>query len=539
MARYTSTRTGRGVIRGLLLLAAVAVLPACHQGATLTAVLTSANQVDLTWTSAWVLDNRVDRSDDGGVMFTQLATLPGSARSYTDTSVAAGTTYTYRIITGRGTHSEVSNDVDVTTPWAATYGSPGDEDALAIAPAQNGGFFIGGDSNLLGSGSWDAWVLRCDPGGDISWQMTLGTGQDDWIDHVEPISDGGCVVVGTCDWADWSGKGWIARLAPDGSLAWERALSGADSDLLDVLEVSDGGFVAVGSYSLSPDLSDILLVKFSADGNLQWQRALETPDYEGASIYTLQIDRTASGGFVLCAAVESAIDGFWDVWVVMLSSSGSILGQRTFGGPDYEVPSMISQTSDGGYLVAAASSSFGPGDYDFWLLRLDSTGGIVWQRAYGGAGDDLGYWAEETRDGGIVVAGMTLSFGAGNEDFWVMRLQADGTVVWQKTYGGVESEWSYAMRIHETGDGGYRLCGTTYSAGEGGSDAWVLKLARDGTIPFSASSGVLTTDTSIVSSPTSAGFQDTSALLVTPSLVAGPCGTVEMQTFVVPRRQAP
>jgi hypothetical protein len=153
---------------------------------------------------------------------------------------------------------------------------------------------------------------------------------------------------------------------------------------------------------------------------------------------------------------------------------------KTYGGGYSDVARSIQQTSDGGYIVAGWTLSFGAGGLDFWVLKLDASGQVQWQKTYGGGYSDVARSIQQTSDGGYIVAGWTLSFGAGNYDVWVLKLNASGNVVWQKTYGGGSDD--YAESIQQTSDGGYIVAGETWSFGAGSADFWVLKLDANGNV---------------------------------------------------------
>ena len=153
----------------------------------------------------------------------------------------------------------------------------------------------------------------------------------------------------------------------------------------------------------------------------------------------------------------------------------------TYGGSDWDEALLIQETDDGGYIVAGYTYSFGAGNEDIWVLKLDEDGNVEWQKTYGGSDEDWAHSIQQTSDGGYIVAGYTYSFGAGEGDFWVLKLDENGNVEWQKTYGG--SDYDRAKSIQQTDDGGYIVAGSTYSFGAGYYDFWVLKLDENGEIP--------------------------------------------------------
>ena len=152
----------------------------------------------------------------------------------------------------------------------------------------------------------------------------------------------------------------------------------------------------------------------------------------------------------------------------------------TYGGEGWDVAESVQQTREGGYIVAGSTESFGAGKDDVWVLKLRPDGTIDWQKTYGGEKDEVVYSVQQTSDGGYIVAGGTESFGAGDSDVWVLKLRPDGGIEWQKAYGGTSSDW--ASSVQQTSDGGYVVAGGTKSFGAGKADVWVLKLRVDGTV---------------------------------------------------------
>jgi len=153
---------------------------------------------------------------------------------------------------------------------------------------------------------------------------------------------------------------------------------------------------------------------------------------------------------------------------------------KTYGGTSWDEVSSVQQTSDGGYILAGYTSSFGAGGYDAFLIKTDENGNIVWIKTYGGTGGDFSYSVQQASDGGYIVAGGTNSFGAGGLDVFLIKTDADGNIIWAKTYRGTGDEW--ARSFHQTSDGGYILAGATNSFGVGGYDILLIKTDANGNI---------------------------------------------------------
>jgi len=214
-----------------------------------------------------------------------------------------------------------------------------------------------------------------------------------------------------------------------------------------------------------------------------WARCYGGPDGDGGA----EVKGTADGGCIVIGNTHSFGAGGKDFWVLKLDSRGNIVWQKTYGGVNDEEGYDVIQTADGGYVALGYTKSFGSGGSDIWLLRLDSDGNIIWQKTYGGIGEDWAGFIQQTRDEGFIIYGTTTSFGAGNWDLWVLKLRQDGEIEWEKTYGGESSDHmgsnNTSKLLYQTKDGGYVIIGTTESFGVGRS-IWILKLKTDGSVEW-------------------------------------------------------
>lgn len=241
----------------------------------------------------------------------------------------------------------------------------------------------------------------------------------------------------------------------------------------------DGGYIVAGGTGASGNSGmDLWVFKVDAAGNVQWMKS-----YGGGNTeYAKSIQQTFDGGYIVAGLTYSFGAGDQDAWILKLDANGSVQWQKTYGGSNSDYILSIQQTSDGGYVAAGVTSSFGSGSEDAWILKLNSSGNILWQKSFGGAGADYAGSAQQTSDGGYIVAGTSTSFGAGSQDGWLLKLDADGNIQWQKTYGGTSQD--FIESIQQTDDFGYVVAGTTYSFGNGNSSAWVLKLNSYGDIQW-------------------------------------------------------
>jgi hypothetical protein len=195
------------------------------------------------------------------------------------------------------------------------------------------------------------------------------------------------------------------------------------------------------------------------------------------------IIQSSDGGYVVAGRTWSFGAGGRDIYLVKLDSSGNVQWTKTIGGSSYDEAWSIIQSSDGGYVVAGETRSFGAGNGDIYVVKLDSSGNVIWTKTIGGSDWDEAYSIIQSSDGGYVVAGETRSFGAGNGDIYVVKLDSSGNVIWTKTIGG--SDWDEALSIIQSSDGGYVVAGRTRSFGAGGLDMYVVKMDANGNVCFS------------------------------------------------------
>jgi hypothetical protein len=165
--------------------------------------------------------------------------------------------------------------------------------------------------------------------------------------------------------------------------------------------------------------------------------------------------------------------GYYDFYLVKIDSLGDTLWTKTYGGSSSDRAYSVQQTADGGYVVAGYTSSFGTGLNDFYLVKTDSQGDTLWTRTYGGDGDDIARSVQQAADGGYVLAGSTESFGAGNSDFYLVKTDSQGDTLWTRTHGGSSHE--NANCAQQTTDGGYIVAGYSYSFGAGEYDFYLVK----------------------------------------------------------------
>jgi hypothetical protein len=256
-----------------------------------------------------------------------------------------------------------------------------------------------------------------------------------------------------------------------------KAIGGKNDDGgFSLIQTSDGGYAIAGfTASFGAGNGDVYVVKLDANGNLQWTKTIGGKK-EDVGISLIQ---TSDGGYAIAGYTSSFGAGELDVYLVKLDANGNLQWTKTIGGKKEDVGISLIQTSDGGYAITGATKSFGTGGVNVYLVKLDAQGNLQWTKTIGGPGNEAGYSLIQTSDGGYAITGSTTSFGAGEWDFYVVKLNANGKPQWTKTIGA-KNENLIRSSIIQTSDGSYVIAGTTRSCGAGERDVYVVKLDKNG-----------------------------------------------------------
>lgn len=417
--------------------------------------------------------------------------------------------------------------------WQRTLGGTSPEDSRSIDLTADGGYVVVGraessDGDVTTSLQDDNfWVVKLDAAGTVVWSKTPGGSGNEFAYSVQQTSDGGYIVAGWTSSTDGDVTGkhagannddcWVVKLDASGNIAWAKCYGGSDFDIASCIrQTSDGGYIMAGwSNSSDGDLTsnkgghDFWAVKLDAQGAITWQKSLGGSGDDVCE----SVRQTTDGGYILAGYTLSSdgdVTGYHggtnvgDCWVVKLDGNGTLVWQKCFGGSADDAASAIRQTGDGGYIMGATTVSSN-GDvtgsrnsFDEWLVKMDANGNLQWQKTYGGPSLDEILDLQITADGGFVTSGVTFNNG-GNvtghhsaQDVWIVKTDNLGTLQWEQCYGGSSEEVGWS--IQQTPDGYYVFTGEAYS-NDGdvyglhgaSSDFWVVKLGAPVLTPIISS----------------------------------------------------
>jgi hypothetical protein len=272
----------------------------------------------------------------------------------------------------------------------------------------------------------------------------------------------------------------IMLIAPGNALAlhkmWEKKYeSNYPSSGNSVRETPDGGYIVAGTQWHTGGLqSDLLLLKTDCDGNKIWRKTFTLGEVDRG----LSVGLTNDGGYIIAGSTWGWGEGKSDFCLVRVDADGNKIWGRTFGGRDKEYGYSVQQTSDGGYIVAGQTASFGAGKDDIYLIKTDTYGKAVWSKTFGGYNGDHAYSVQQTIDGGYIITGETNSFGLGDFDVYLIKTDVQGNESWKRTYGSKYRDCGRSAV--QTTDGGYVIAGSTWRARSGYSAIYLIKTDSNG-----------------------------------------------------------
>ncbi len=310
----------------------------------------------------------------------------------------------------------------------------------------------------------------------ITFQRTYGW-QGSYFNSGQSVwqtTDGGYMITGVTGDLGLHNSVYLVKTDAYGDTIWTRAYGPPEAVGYSGQQSVDGGFIVVGCKGPPHGYWDVLALKTDSWGGTLWGPT----SYGGGEGYSVQ--QTADSGYVITGATR---DG--DVYLIKIDASGDPTWTKTYGDTGEDGGNSVQQTTDGGYIIAGSARSFGAGNQDAYLIKTDAVGDTLWTRTYGDTSDDVGYSVQQTADSGYVIAGATHSFGTGNYDVYLIKTDAGGDTLWTRTFGGTGDDQGNS--VWQTTDGGYIITGRTGSYGAGYDDVYLVKT--------DASGGVLWTET--------------------------------------------
>ncbi|MBB78912.1 MAG: hypothetical protein CL844_07925 [Crocinitomicaceae bacterium] len=360
----------------------------------------------------------------------------------------------------------------------------------------------------------------------IEWETTFGGSDSTYSDagySVKQTWDGGYIVAGSTDrqlLGYYNSDGFLIKTDGSGQEEWSQTYGGDNDDVIrDVQQTSDGGYILVGSTGSQGLYYQVYLIKTDGYGQEEWSQTFGG----GGEDLAYSVQQTSDGGYIIVGQYEHWGINDYDVWLIKTNGAGQEEWNQKIGGPNKDVGFFVQQTTDGSYIVLGETRSFGNGNTDIYLIKVNSNGNIMWTQFFGTGGEESGYSLEETLDGGYIICGessgtqqvqsayMIKTDESGIEewsilfeqtymsslssvkqtanggfiaagflntnnnwsDIYLVETDENGIEQWSQTFGGLEPERAYS--VQQTIDGGYIVTGKTKSFGSNEYDIYLLK----------------------------------------------------------------
>lgn len=397
--------------------------------------------------------------------------------------------------------------------WEHNYGSTGHDWPGTVRPTSDGGYILAGRVDSAGQdvsgplmGEADVWVAKLDSAGGIEWEQNYGGSDHDVPFDIREAKGQGYIVCAITYSSDGDISGnvmgieediWLIRLDDSGQIIWENNFGGSECDQgHSVLETGDGNFVVTGvAESSDGDVSgnvsgsgDVWTLKVGPNGSLLWEENHSQSDYDAG----FEIQKGHDNGYVVSGRASGPQGFDYQAYVLKLDSVGALEWDNVYGGSQYEALFSIKTLDDGGYITTGYSYSDDGdvsdnyGKSDIWVLGLDSTGNMEWERNYGGSNSESASSVHHDHNGGYIIGGKTRSDNGDvtppqdSVDHWVLKLDSVGNILWEECYGGTLED--HGQDLRPCPDGGYIMSGQSMSddqdvsGNHGITDIWILRL---------------------------------------------------------------
>ncbi|WP_298556599.1 hypothetical protein [uncultured Algibacter sp.] len=388
-------------------------------------------------------------------------------------------------------HSNGDSPETIKVDFVKSFGGTKNESAKAVIKTSDGGYAILGytqsidiDITNKSNDSFDYWLLKFNQNDALEWQKTFGGTDDDRGNDIIQTHDGGYAIIGFSKSSDGhvtENNGahdyWVSKLDASGTISWEKNYGFLGADIGNsIIQTHDGGFLLTGVLDVSASNGegnskntkskssriqhaggDYWAIKINATGEIAWRR------YYGGSFTDTPYDviQTEDKGYLIVGSSDSAdVDinnnkGTYDFWVVKISEAGTLVWEQSFGGSQTDEARAIVKSNDGNYIIVGDTRSndfdvsTNKGAADLWVIKISPTGNLIWEKTFGGSSFDVARSISKTQDNDFIISGNSRSLDGnltnnnGQNDAWVIKVDTNGNLKWQKTIGGSEIDFAY------------------------------------------------------------------------------------------------
>lgn len=338
------------------------------------------------------------------------------------------------------------------TTFQQVYGGSTFDHAHSVQQTSDSGFIVSG-YKTVGS-SYDMYLIKTDALGNASWSKTYNLGGFDMGYCVKQTADLGYIITGKK-----SSEVCLVKTDIAGNIEWKKTYyktGGIDAEGRAVIATKDSGYIIAGFINSYNSSYNMLLIKTNSNGDTLWTKTYGGNAYDAA----YSVVETSDGGYTLMGISKSFGDANGDAYMVKTDQNGAVIWSKTYGSTNLDEGTSIINTTSGGYIFTGTTMSYGAGNKDFFVTETDSAGNVLWSKAYGGTGYESGMCINKT-NGGYIISGATQAWSGGSYDTYLIKINGSGILQWAKTFGGSSDE--SGTSVCSTDDGGYIVSGSSNS----------------------------------------------------------------------------
>jgi len=348
------------------------------------------------------------------------------------------------------------------------------DEAWCVKQMADDSYIISGASWVGDEGWFDMSLLKIGQNGDSLWSKTYGVGEYniEVAYEVNITADGGFFIVGGTDGFTGKSDMWAVKTDDKGEIEWSKGYGGDNQEYgHGGIQVIDGYILVGATNSFGKGADDAYIVKLDENGDTVWTKTYGTNQADGA----FAIEAVKTGGYI----VAGVNNGYTDAFILRLDEKGDTLWTKVIGSYATDEVYNLTQTDDDGFVFVGRTNSQGEGNYDVWLFKLDKDGNLLWEKTYGGEEREVGWSVIKADDGGFFITGMSRSFHHSEEDsdMYLIKTDEKGDTIWTKAYGTIKDDaGKYGI---QTKDGGFMAVGFTYIT-DYGTNFYAVKINKDG-----------------------------------------------------------
>jgi hypothetical protein len=364
--------------------------------------------------------------------------------------------------------------------FETTFGGTYDDEGYSVQQTTDGGYVIAGltwpSSDIIPI----VYLIKSDGNGMEQWNQTFGVSDEDAGVSVQQTTDGGYIIAGLSGTLpDNSADVYLIKTDGNGIEQWSQTFGGAESECgYSVQQTTDGGYIITGyTYSFGNGGAYVYLIKTDGYGTELWNKT-----FGGGGSFNngYSVQQTTDGGYIITGNTQAFGNGGADVYLIKTDGYGTELWNKTFGGTGNESARSVQQTTDGGYIITGNTTSFGNGENDVYLIKTDVNGIELWNKTFGGTGDDYGLSVQQTTDGGYIITGFKKYSGTNDLDVYLIKTDVNGVEQWNKIFG--DTGYQAGHSVQQTTDGGYIITGAVRNFGNQYTDVYLIKTDGNGNV---------------------------------------------------------